>query len=186
MLESHFQVFVVFFMKWIGSACREVDYFKIDLQVFWHPFRKCKNWHPFCVILHWCASHLYVSNWCGSLVYINDFFFFFCGQIRIDGQDIRDVTLESLRKSIGVVPQDTVRSIKQSQFSFILIFPFMSEITFVGFCNIIKANGCVLWTGTFQWHHISQHSLRSSFSYWRGGISSASIIFTLFLSSLLC
>ncbi|KAG7949230.1 hypothetical protein I3843_13G051200 [Carya illinoinensis] len=30
------------------------------------------------------------------------------GIIRIDGQDIREVTLESLRKSIGVVPQDTV------------------------------------------------------------------------------
>ncbi|CAI9776542.1 unnamed protein product [Fraxinus pennsylvanica] len=29
-------------------------------------------------------------------------------QINIDGQDIRAVTLESLRKSIGVVPQDTV------------------------------------------------------------------------------
>ncbi|KAL1826217.1 ABC transporter B family member 25, mitochondrial isoform X1 [Daucus carota subsp. sativus] len=30
------------------------------------------------------------------------------GSIRIDGQDIRGVSLESLRKSIGVVPQDTV------------------------------------------------------------------------------
>ncbi|XP_024039831.1 ABC transporter B family member 25, mitochondrial isoform X2 [Citrus clementina] len=30
------------------------------------------------------------------------------GSIRIDGQDICEVTLESLRKSIGVVPQDTV------------------------------------------------------------------------------
>ncbi|KAL8170578.1 hypothetical protein V2J09_022382 [Rumex salicifolius] len=30
------------------------------------------------------------------------------GHIRIDGQDIRNVTLDSLRKSIGVVPQDTV------------------------------------------------------------------------------
>ncbi|XVF68409.1 hypothetical protein PTKIN_Ptkin11bG0000600 [Pterospermum kingtungense] len=30
------------------------------------------------------------------------------GSIRIDGQDIRDVTLGSLRRSIGVVPQDTV------------------------------------------------------------------------------
>ncbi|KAK3039869.1 hypothetical protein RJ639_028262 [Escallonia herrerae] len=30
------------------------------------------------------------------------------GNIKIDGQDIRDVTLESLRKVIGVVPQDTV------------------------------------------------------------------------------
>ncbi|XP_043701529.1 ABC transporter B family member 25, mitochondrial [Telopea speciosissima] len=30
------------------------------------------------------------------------------GSIKIDGQDIRDVTLESQRKSIGVVPQDTV------------------------------------------------------------------------------
>ena len=29
------------------------------------------------------------------------------GRITIDGQDIRDVSLESLRKSIGVVPQDT-------------------------------------------------------------------------------
>ncbi|EEP80592.1 transporter ATM1 [Uncinocarpus reesii 1704] len=29
------------------------------------------------------------------------------GRILIDGQDIRDITLESLRKSIGVVPQDT-------------------------------------------------------------------------------
>ncbi|PPS07930.1 hypothetical protein GOBAR_AA12725 [Gossypium barbadense] len=28
--------------------------------------------------------------------------------VRIDGQDIRDVTLDSLRQSIGVVPQDTV------------------------------------------------------------------------------
>ncbi|CAL0315680.1 unnamed protein product [Lupinus luteus] len=30
------------------------------------------------------------------------------GSVMIDGQDIREVTLESLRKSIGVVPQDTV------------------------------------------------------------------------------
>lgn len=30
------------------------------------------------------------------------------GSIRIDGQDIRDISVESLRKSIGVVPQDTV------------------------------------------------------------------------------
>nr|XP_010921213.1 ABC transporter B family member 25, mitochondrial [Elaeis guineensis] len=30
------------------------------------------------------------------------------GSIRIDGQDIREVMLESLRKCIGVVPQDTV------------------------------------------------------------------------------
>ena len=29
------------------------------------------------------------------------------GRITVDGQDIRDVTVESLRKSIGVVPQDT-------------------------------------------------------------------------------
>lgn len=29
------------------------------------------------------------------------------GNIKIDGQDIREITLESLRKSIGVVPQDT-------------------------------------------------------------------------------
>lgn len=29
------------------------------------------------------------------------------GRVLIDGQDVRDVTLDSLRKSIGVVPQDT-------------------------------------------------------------------------------
>ncbi|XP_057954999.1 ABC transporter B family member 25, mitochondrial isoform X2 [Malania oleifera] len=36
------------------------------------------------------------------------FFEVHSGNITIDGQDIRDVTLESLRESIGVVPQDTV------------------------------------------------------------------------------
>src|SRR4029077_21158511 len=30
------------------------------------------------------------------------------GAIEIDGQDIRDITQDSLRRSIGVVPQDTV------------------------------------------------------------------------------
>lgn len=30
------------------------------------------------------------------------------GRILIDGQDIRDVTQDSLRKAIGVVPQDTI------------------------------------------------------------------------------
>ncbi|MDX1738547.1 MAG: ABC transporter ATP-binding protein/permease, partial [Alphaproteobacteria bacterium] len=30
------------------------------------------------------------------------------GAVRIDGQDIRDVTQESLRKAVGIVPQDTV------------------------------------------------------------------------------
>ncbi|KAJ7515908.1 hypothetical protein O6H91_22G034100 [Diphasiastrum complanatum] len=36
--------------------------------------------------------------------------FFDCdsGKVKIDGQDIKNVTLDSLRKSIGVVPQDTV------------------------------------------------------------------------------
>ena len=29
-------------------------------------------------------------------------------QIKIDGQDVRDVTLDSLRKFVGVVPQDLV------------------------------------------------------------------------------
>ncbi|XP_024376246.1 ABC transporter B family member 25, mitochondrial [Physcomitrium patens] len=30
------------------------------------------------------------------------------GSVKVDGQDVRDVTLDSLRKCIGVVPQDTV------------------------------------------------------------------------------
>lgn len=30
------------------------------------------------------------------------------GRVRIDGQDVRDVTQESLRRAIGIVPQDTV------------------------------------------------------------------------------
>ncbi|CAM6119974.1 unnamed protein product [Calypogeia fissa] len=38
------------------------------------------------------------------------FRFFDCqsGVVKIDGQDVKDVTIESLRKSIAVVPQDTV------------------------------------------------------------------------------
>lgn len=36
--------------------------------------------------------------------------FFDCdsGSVKVDGQDVRDLTLESLRRCIGVVPQDTV------------------------------------------------------------------------------
>ncbi|CAI0560542.1 unnamed protein product [Linum tenue] len=36
------------------------------------------------------------------------FFDTHAGSIRIDGQDIRDIELDSLRSSVGVVPQDTV------------------------------------------------------------------------------
>lgn len=41
-------------------------------------------------------------------------------QIRIDGQDTSEVTLESLRKTIGVVPQDTVKL--GNNFMFLLEF----------------------------------------------------------------
>ncbi|KAK0283815.1 Iron-sulfur clusters transporter atm1, mitochondrial [Friedmanniomyces endolithicus] len=47
---------------------------------------------------------------CGKSTILRLLFRFYdvqSGRITIDGQDIRDVTLESLRKSIGVVPQDT-------------------------------------------------------------------------------
>ncbi|CAK9142345.1 unnamed protein product [Ilex paraguariensis] len=48
-------------------------------------------------LIHLCllAIIMAISNWPSPV-------------IRIDGQDIRKVTLESLRKPIGVVPQDTV------------------------------------------------------------------------------
>lgn len=46
----------------------------------------------------------------------------FCSwQVKIDGQDIRKVTLESLRKSIGVVPQDTVSCHKLCSLIFIVV-----------------------------------------------------------------
>lgn len=47
---------------------------------------------------------------CGKSTILRLLFRFYdiqSGRILIDGQDIRDVTLDSLRKSIGVVPQDT-------------------------------------------------------------------------------
>ena len=47
---------------------------------------------------------------CGKSTILRLLFRFYdvqSGRILIDGQDIRDVTLESLRKAIGVVPQDT-------------------------------------------------------------------------------
>lgn len=47
---------------------------------------------------------------CGKSTILRLLFRFYdveSGRITIDGQDVRDVSLESLRKSIGVVPQDT-------------------------------------------------------------------------------
>ncbi|KAF2724320.1 ABC transporter-like protein [Polychaeton citri CBS 116435] len=47
---------------------------------------------------------------CGKSTVLRLLFRFYdveSGRITIDGQDIRDVSLESLRKAIGVVPQDT-------------------------------------------------------------------------------
>ncbi|TKA27041.1 Iron-sulfur clusters transporter atm1, mitochondrial [Salinomyces thailandicus] len=47
---------------------------------------------------------------CGKSTIVRLLFRFYdpqAGRITIDGQDIRDVSLQSLRKSIGVVPQDT-------------------------------------------------------------------------------
>lgn len=47
---------------------------------------------------------------CGKSTILRLLFRFYdvqSGRITVDGQDIRDVSLESLRKSIGVVPQDT-------------------------------------------------------------------------------
>ncbi|KAM0717788.1 hypothetical protein Q7P37_006120 [Cladosporium fusiforme] len=47
---------------------------------------------------------------CGKSTILRLLFRFYdvqSGRITIDGQDIRDVSIESLRKSIGVVPQDT-------------------------------------------------------------------------------
>ncbi|OQE13380.1 hypothetical protein PENFLA_c049G08844 [Penicillium flavigenum] len=47
---------------------------------------------------------------CGKSTILRLLFRFYdvqSGRILIDGQDIRDVTLDSLRKAIGVVPQDT-------------------------------------------------------------------------------
>lgn len=67
-------------------------WWRMEMEVFFFFFFVW--WH----FDHWLAS-LHEHGICPS-------------QIRIDGQDIREVTLESLRKSIGVVPQDTVSSIK--------------------------------------------------------------------------
>jgi len=52
------------------------------------------------------------SNWNSSLFLVWQLAFS-PWQIQIDGQDTRDVTLDSLRRSIGVVPQDTVCFLEQ-------------------------------------------------------------------------
>ena len=53
-------------------------------------------------------------------------------QIRIDGQDIREVMLESLRKCIGVVPQDTV-SLQKAIYLFWFIFSLMHVAVVLNF-----------------------------------------------------
>lgn len=66
---------------------------------------------------------IYISGE-SSLLFIESlgvFWVIFCWQIKIDGQDIREVTLESLRKSIGVVPQDTVSCHKLSSLIFSMV-----------------------------------------------------------------
>ncbi|KAJ8649880.1 hypothetical protein MRB53_002903 [Persea americana] len=62
--------------------------------------------------VHFGATNGYLmSSHAGKSTILRLLYRFFdvhSGSIKIDDQDIRDVTLESLRKSIGVVPQDTV------------------------------------------------------------------------------
>ena len=43
------------------------------------------------------------------------------GRILINGQDLRDVSLESLRKSIGVVPQVSVQTMDEGDTRFRII-----------------------------------------------------------------
>ncbi|KAL2488449.1 ABC transporter B family member 25 [Forsythia ovata] len=67
-------------IQFVNVHFRQVNHSEIALQVLRRPYWKCKN-----------------KN-----------YYFADPYIKIDGQDIQAVTLESLRKSIGVVPQDTV------------------------------------------------------------------------------
>lgn len=53
------------------------------------------------ILLQCCLCYLQ-NSFCSNLLSLTL-------KIRIDGQDISEVTLDSLRKSIGVVPQDTVK-----------------------------------------------------------------------------
>lgn len=51
------------------------------------------------------------SSGCGKSTILRMLYRFYDvqgGAVRVDGQDVRDVTLQSLRANIGVVPQDTV------------------------------------------------------------------------------
>lgn len=59
-----------------------------------------------------------------------------CLQIFVDGQDIREVMLESLRKCIGVVPQDTVSVVLLSNIFLLFQTSCLScELNLVIFCS---------------------------------------------------
>lgn len=90
-------------------------------------------------------------------------------QIRIDGQDIRKVTLESLRKHIGVVPQDTVSLLKNHLSDALYVYLHIMHFKFSFKLDCMIFENCGLCAGIIQQYNIPQHSVWLSLIHsWRG------------------
>ena len=84
------------------------------------------------VFVLWSSTCIKIHSFCYSYCPSTDKYCTFTPlQIRIDGQEVKEVTLESLRKSIGVVPQDTV--ILQNTLFFFTSENYMSRVLMSGY-----------------------------------------------------
>ncbi|KAH7268664.1 hypothetical protein B0J15DRAFT_419120 [Fusarium solani] len=66
------------------------------------------------------------------------------GSITIDGHDLRDVTLDSLRKNIGVVPQDTVLFNATIMYNLLYASPHASETDVFAACKAANIHDRIL------------------------------------------
>ncbi|KAJ4328737.1 hypothetical protein N0V84_000739 [Fusarium piperis] len=66
------------------------------------------------------------------------------GSVTIDGHDLRDVTLDSLRKNIGVVPQDTVLFNATIMYNLLYASPHASETDIYAACKAANIHDRIL------------------------------------------